>query len=724
MARVILCLALSASWAHAFREEQRNAANPIRKVVTMLQAMQAKVMAEGKKEEALYDKFMCYCKNSGNDLTQSITTANGKIESLTAALGESTQQKLQLEADLKEHGASRDDAKDAMAKATAIREKEAAAFAQEEADSKANLAALAKAISAIDKGITGGFLQTGAAAVLRKFTMEKANLPDDSREELLAFLSSAQGAGYVPKSGEILGILKQMQDEMAQGLADATAAEKEAIASYEALMAAKKKEVATLSAQIEDKMMRVGNLGVENAAMQNDLEDTKESLAGDTKFLSELGAGCDKKKEEWAEVKRLRAEELLALAETIKVLNDDDALELFKKTLPSASASLVQVEVSTDGQRQHALAVIRRARRKSAGRPELDLIALALSGKKIGFEKVIKMVDEMVANLKREQTDDDNKKDYCNKKFDSSDDKKKALEVSLADSETAIEEMEGEKAQLVEEIAELEATIKALDKSVAEATDIRKSERADHQELMTDDTNAKELLLWAKNRLNKFYNPKLYKAPPKRTLTEAETITESFGGEVPTEAPGGIADTGIGAAFVQVSAHGDAAPPPPPETFGPYVKKTDEKQGVAAMIDLLIKDLDKEMAESKVEEEEAQKEYEAMMAEAAKKRAEDAKSVSDKSGAKASLEEALEAEQDKKTSTSKDLAATLEFIKSLHAECDWLVKYYDARKSARSGEIESLIQAKDVLNGADFSLVQTERAGKALRGGGVLAPEP
>jgi len=694
-------------------------ANPIRKVVTMLQAMQAKVTEEGGKEKELYEKFMCYCKSNVGELSSSISKAEEKIPALGTQIKEAEEQKEQSSDELSQAQTDRSDAKATMKEATAIREKEAADYAAKKAEYGSNLDAIAKAVAALEKGMAGAFLQTGAAQLLRGLASDREVLPEEDRQQLAAFLSS----GYAPQSGQVTGILKQMGDEMGAGLASATAAEEAAIKAYEELMAAKKKQVEALNASIETKLSKIGELGVAIAQMKNDLGDTEEALAADKEFQANLEKTCATKKAEWEERVKTRAEELTTLAETIKVLNDDDALELFKKTLPSASASFVQVEESATALRQRALQALH-VRTVGERNVRLDFIALALRGKKIGFEKVIKMVDEMVANLKREQTDDDNKKDYCNKKFDSSDDKKKALEVSLADSETAIEEMEGEKAQLVEEIAELEATIKALDKSVAEATDIRKSERADHQELMTDDTNAKELLLWAKNRLNKFYNPKLYKAPPKRTLTEAETITESFGGEVPTEAPGGIADTGIGAAFVQVSAHGDAAPPPPPETFGPYVKKTDEKQGVAAMIDLLIKDLDKEMAESKVEEEEAQKEYEAMMAEAAKKRAEDAKSVSDKSGAKASLEEALEAEQDKKTSTSKDLAATLEFIKSLHAECDWLVKYYDARKSARSGEIESLIQAKDVLNGADFSLVQTERAGKALRGGGVLAPEP
>jgi len=42
-------------------------------------------------------------------------------------------------------------------------------------------------------------------------------------------------------------------------------------------------------------------------------------------------------------------------------------------------------------------------------------------------------------------------------------------------------------------------------------------------------------------------------------------------------------------------------------------------------------------------------------------------------------------------------------IANLHGECDWLLKYFDVRKEARTGEIDSLKKAKDVLNGADYS---------------------
>merc|ERR1719316_1069334 len=122
-------------------------------------------------------------------------------------------------------------------------------------------------------------------------------------------------------------------------------------------------------------------------------------------------------------------------------------------------------------------------------------------------------------------------------------------------------------ATTADEIKGLEEGIVALDKAVAEATEQRKEEHADFVELMTSNAAAKELIGFAKNRLNKFYNRKLYKAPPKRELSEEDRIAVNMGGTMaPTNPPGGIAGTGV-TALADVSLHSqeDVKPPPPPE---------------------------------------------------------------------------------------------------------------------------------------------------------------
>merc|ERR1719291_840838 len=123
------------------------------------------------------------------------------------------------------------------------------------------------------------------------------------------------------------------------------------------------------------------------------------------------------------------------------------------------------------------------------------------------------------------------------------------------------------------------------------------------------------------------------------------------------------------------------------------------------MIDILIKDLTLEMTEAETEEKEAQSEYENLMADSAKKRTEDSKTMADKESVKAQTESDLEGYKAAKLSAFKEHQATMEYIASLHAECDWLIQFFDVRKEARNGEIKSLTDAKAVLSGADYSLL-------------------
>jgi len=235
------------------------------------------------------------------------------------------------------------------------------------------------------------------------------------------------------------------------------------------------------------------------------------------------------------------------------------------------------------------------------------------------------------------------------------------------------------------EIIALKAGIKTLDKSVAEATKLRQEENAEYKALMEDNKAAKDILLWAKNRLNKFYNPKLYK--------------EEFVQEGATQ-------------FVHVTAHSHsksdagAAPPPPPETFGAYTKKSEASGRVIGMITKIVTEVDVEMTKAETEEKDAQSDYETLMSDAGTKRAADSKALTEKGAALAEAEEALQVETDKKKGLGTEHTETMQILMNLHNECDWLLQYFDVRKSARSDEIDALAKAKDVLNGADYSLLQ------------------
>jgi len=657
---------LALTSVQAAHETTSVAANPIRRVVTLLQNMQKKVEEQGVKEKKLFEKFMCYCKNGLGELRETIDAAEAKVPKVTSALAEAEALKEQLEKDISELKGGTGDAKATIAKATGIREKEAAAFAKDSSDKQTNIAALKKAIAAIEAGMAGKFLQTstGNVATLQQMVINM-DMSSIDRDMLTSFLS--QGNGYAPASGEILGILKQMLETMEKELDEITTAEEKAVKDFEALIAAKEKELNANTGAMEAKIERAAEVGLEIVEMKEDLDDTQKALVEDKKFLAELEKDCGTKEEEWNARCKIRAEELLAIGDTIKILNDDDALDLFKKTLPSPS--LLQTQVTSAELKQQALAALKTRK----GDSRLDFIALALRTKaQSPFDKVIGMIDDMVVLLGEEQIQDDEKKKYCEAEIDKTEDEKKSLERKVDDLLKAQDEGKDTLATLGEEIEALADGIKALDKQVAEATENRKEENTEYKEEMAANVAAKKLLELAKGRLAKFYSPK----------TAASSLAS-------------ISLHGAGA------AESAAAPPPPPETWGAYKKQTEEAGGILGMLQMMISDVEKEITESKTEEENAQEEYETLIADSGEKRRMDSKSLSDKESAKADLEKALQQMAKEEKTTKFEVMATAETLKDLHLECDWLLSNFEARKEARSGEIDALKKAKAVLSGAD-----------------------
>merc|ERR1719465_105533 len=300
--------------------------------------------------------------------------------------------------------------------------------------------------------------------------------------------------------------------------------------------------------------------------------------------------------------------------------------------------------------------------------------------------------------LAKEQKADDEKKSYCEAEIDKTEDELKALERKVSDIGKAIEAHTGEIELLTADIAALEQGVKDLDRQVAEATETRKEEHAEFTSTLAANSAAVDLLGLAKNRMQKFYNPKLYKAAPKRELSAEDRVSVNFGGTAPpTAAPGGIAGTGV-------TALSQADPGPAPETWGRYEKTGQEATGVITMIDMLVADLDKEIQTMEVDEKNAQEEYEELMKASAEKRASDVKSIADKEGAKADMEANLQKLGEESKATKAEAMGKGKTLMDLHSECDWLLQNFETRKEARAAEVDSLQKAKAVLSGADYSL--------------------
>jgi len=484
--------------------------------------------------------------------------------------------------------------------------------------------------------------------------------------------------------------LKAMKDDMEAELKEAIAAEEKSVAGFGELKASKEKEIEMATEAIETKMGRAGELAVSVVQSKDALEDANEEAADTTKFLATLEKDCATKEAEIAERAKMRAMEVSAISEAIGILNDDDALDVFKKSMPSSLMQTVGFLQKADAKATRtskAQAILAGVAGKAKD-VRVNLLLYTLGSKlKMkstgGFDDVIKMIDDMVVLLGKQQTEDEKQKAYCEDEFDKAADEEAASKTKLGQTDAKLAELTDTIGTLMEEISALGSSIEALDKSVADATEQRKEEHAAYVAQMQMNEAAVGLVEKAKNRMQKFYNPTLYKAPPKTEMTMEEKIIKA-------------------GTFAQVHMH--VAPPPAPEMPSGPVQKSGKSAGVISMMDTIISDLGSDMKDMEYEEKTAQKDYAELMADSQETRAGDSKALTGKTATKAETESVLMTTKEVRSATATDLKQVATVIADLHAACDFIMQNFDLRKEARTSEIEGLKNAKAVLSGASFSL--------------------
>jgi len=274
----------------------------------------------------------------------------------------------------------------------------------------------------------------------------------------------------------------------------------------------------------------------------------------------------------------------------------------------------------------------------------------------------------------------------------------KELGHKLEGHNSKSEELSGAIESLKSEVSTLQAEIAETNKAVADATAQRKADNAEFVQSQTETNAAIQLIKKAKNRLQKFYNPSLYKEAKPRELSEEDRVYQNLGGELEAEVPETIAGTTQTVNFMQIRSH----QPQAPATFGAY-KKNQKSGGIVALMDMLIADLAKSQQEASSDEKHDGKEYKELMADSKKQLKADQSGVTQSSEALAEKEGRLSSEKDNLSGTSTEVANAKDLEAKLHGDCDWLMNNFDLRKAQRSDETDALKQAKATLKGADFS---------------------
>merc|ERR1719191_2585507 len=659
---------------HQVLRMQKN--RPVTKVITVLKDMVKQLEKEAEEDEEVYEKMACWCETNDREKTKSIADAEARIKALTTSIEELTASSARLNTEIKnlEQEVAKNQA--ALDKATAIRQKELAEFNAEEKDVLQSISALKSAVTVLSKH--NSFIQmprshkmtiamTLQRAMQQHASLLKGVLTRSEQRAAFAFIQSPEDyvdaeptfkQSYAPQSGEIFGILKQMKETFETNLSNSQKEEAESQKAYEELKAAKEEEIKAGQDQIDAKTQELADTDEKNAKAKEDVVDTKESLAADEEFLMMLKEKCSMTDNEWEERQKTRSLEIEACSKALAFLTSDDAHDLFTRTF---NPSLLQErKVQTSERRSEASRVLSAAAHKLES-PRLATLAVKV--RLDAFEKVKKSIDDMVAALLKEKADEIKHKDFCVDEFNKNQLETEKKEREKADLIAKIDDLTMTIEKLTKAIDTLKAEIAELQVQLKRAGEDREKQNKEFQATVADQRATQKLLKTALSILGEFYNKEK-------------------------------------AAMLQ--ARQEPAGPPPPAGFEEY-KHNAASGGVMKMIEQIISDAKAMEAEAIRSEEDAQKAYEDFVKETNASIEAKSKEIVNKSEEKAKTEADLTESNESKENVLLELEQLSNYNAELHQSCDFVMKNFEIRQTARDEEIDALKQAKAILSGAKFS---------------------
>jgi len=684
---------------------------PTTRVVDLLKGLSEQIEKEGKKEEDLYETYVCWAKSIIAQKTKSNSEANSKIDSLETYLAdlasgrvELTSERADLEKDIEELMGDLEEAK-------AIRKKEKADFDVAKDEMTKAIKALDSAIKvlkdatkdhkegvlmAIRSSLNGGmaavleqqaqlqhavelgerFLTKGDALFLRR--MLTGEVPDVDWKKLNR--KATFKMSYKARSFKIQDVLKKMHTTFEMNLKDAEDAEDKAIKSYNKLKTSKSDQLDEAQDSLTKMESEGGARGMSKKDTEDEVSDLKEQVKNDVKFIDETEKALEAKKKEWKVRSALRADELQAISKTIGILYNDDSRDLFKKSFDS-QVSFIQLR--SRSQRGSKAAQVLRAAARGDGNSQLLALAAAAArmdqdgpSVKTKFGPVLGAIEKMIKLLKQNEKDDLKIKEKCEK--DRMKDTRKAVLTSrdMDDLTDTITKLTADIAKLEQECKDLMAEKKAVKEELDEATKNRKAENLAWKQTDADDEKAAQTVMDAKNVLEGFYQDKNLMLVQKKQ---------------------------------PVSVAGEAPPPPPPTWEAPYGGKTGESSGIIAIMDMVHQDILKDKATAKKEEEDAESEYKefkkdsiAQMKSLQKDHDAKRKIQGDK------LDDKSDAESDR-DGKALTLKAVMTKMDGIAPNCEYFAVNYLLRAKNRQIEMDGLLKAQAILKGGTFDEVDENR---------------
>lgn len=675
------------------------AETPMARVVTLIEGLKTKVEADGKAEQATFDSYACWCEKTlerkAADISSSkelIGETEILIEKLKGEIGSHGAEVAQLKKDIAQNLAGQKDA-------SAMRAKENAEYAEEKTDTENCLGGLDAAIKVLaGAGTKKGFLDTSGheaqllsvtadvRSVFRSKSMPSSisakdidmvksfvNNPEDWMKAHAVSMSAAQVGqngpnpfgDYAPQSSQIQGILKSMHDAFTSDLAKDIAAEAEAKKSFDKLSATKKSEQATLESTLEKQETDAATKTKRLKESQVLKDDTTDQLNADEAFFADSKDACQSKASEWSVRTRLRTEELAGMGEAIKILSSDSA----KKTFKSATTTFLQLASVNKHHAESAGAskAYGQLKKLATQFKSVHLAKIAAAVQMGGhFDKIMVMIDDMVALLRKEEASDIVHRDLCEMNQNANKNDLDDLANQLAKTEALLKRMGNTKKELQGEISKLETDIKGTEKSMADILKFRNEEEAQFKQALKDDTDGVALLKQAITALGKFYK-----------------------------------NNKISLGLAQKPEYAEDKDKAPATWDGEYSGQQSQSGGILAILDMLREDMEKEIAEGRSDNEDAQAKY--LKQNGALQSTLDAQEAT-KVGVEeelAGVEEKIDVAEAYAKGKTDDQSAEGDAKKALATDCAWVASHFETRRTKRKDEMQGLVDAKAFLAGVE-----------------------
>jgi len=463
-----------------------------------------------------------------------------------------------------------------------------------------------------------------------------------------------------------VGVLSAMHDEFTKDLTQAQTDDLEAEIRFQKLRASKLSEISAAKEQKEAKDALLAEMLDKSEKAKEDTIALQDAIAADEEFLRNMRTSCSSEDEEHAARVQVRGDETIALAETLKILTQDDARDVFTKTI-----SFVQLDSTRSGVTARMKAQNRASERAMQRIAEVarrhkswTMASLAVRVRLDGFSGVQKAMDKMIAELQKHQKEEYEKMESCKSSIDKAEDSIKEGIITKEDLAEKHTELVNTIATLTTSIKELKKEVLQMEVSLKQAGQERKQQNTLFQQSVTDQRATVNILGKAKARLKAFYEQ---------------------------------------SSLVQVRVHHrmlQKLQQRQPST--PKYEKSVASGGVLQLLTKIIKDAEKTERELASSEQKSQQDYSLFV--------KDTKSSIDavRSALEAKQKQRAEAESEKSETEEAQLANNVEvsklqdLLKAHHLDCDFVLKYFDIRQKSREEEINAITDAKSILSGADF----------------------